>query len=81
MKLRGQVLARDPVCQVCQRAASAQVDHIKRLAQGGDDSYENLQGICLACHATKTAHERQPERASMTVQQVRQNPYEVRHNQ
>lgn len=81
MKLRAQVLARDPVCQVCQRAASAQVDHIKPLCQGGGDSYDNLQGICIACHATKSAQERHPERASMSGTEVRQNPYEVRHNQ
>ncbi len=80
MKQRARSWARDPVCKVCGRAASAQVDHIKPLAQGGDDSYDNLQGICIPCHATKTASERQPERASMTGHQVRQNPYEVRHN-
>ena len=81
MKQRAQILARDPVCKVCGRAASAQVDHIKPLAQGGDDSYDNLQGICVPCHATKTASERQPiERASMGSELIRRNTYEVRHN-
>ena len=81
MKQRAQILARDPVCKVCGRAASAQVDHIKPLAQGGDDSYDNLQGICIPCHATKTASERQPiERASMGSELIRRNTYEVRHN-
>jgi 5-methylcytosine-specific restriction enzyme A len=38
-------------------AASTMVDHIRNKASGGDDSIENLQGICAACHAMKTATE------------------------
>jgi len=57
MKLRSQILARDPVCRVCNQAESLQVDHVVPLARGGGDDYNNLQGICLACHKDKTARE------------------------
>ena len=57
MKLRAQILARDPVCKVCNRAESLQVDHIVPLSQGGGDEYANLQGICIPCHKDKTARE------------------------
>lgn len=57
MKLRAQILARDPVCRVCNRAESVQVDHIVPLSHGGGDEYANLQGICIACHKDKTARE------------------------
>ena len=57
MKLRSQILARDPVCRVCNQAEAVQVDHIVPLSQGGGDEYSNLQGICLPCHKDKTARE------------------------
>jgi 5-methylcytosine-specific restriction enzyme A len=82
MKLRAQILARDPVCKSCNRAASQQVDHIKPLAQGGDDSYANLQGLCIPCHQAKTASEAKPtervERTSLGGTVVRHNPWEPR---
>ena len=34
-----------------------QLDHIKRVADGGDDSPSNLQALCACCHANKTAYE------------------------
>jgi|TARA_Y100000114_G_scaffold117121_1_gene111472 5-methylcytosine-specific restriction protein A len=37
--------------------ASQQVDHIKPIHQGGDDSHTNLQGICEKCHKEKSADE------------------------
>lgn len=30
------------------------IDHIKELADGGSDSNDNLQALCLNCHAVKT---------------------------
>jgi 5-methylcytosine-specific restriction protein A len=46
------------------RAASTMVDHIVNKASGGDDSIENLQGICAACHAAKTAQESKAARVN-----------------
>lgn len=57
-KTRARILQRDPVCKVCNRAWSAEVDHVKPKEQGGTDDDENLQGICHHCHADKTAKER-----------------------
>ena len=55
------ILRRDPLCIPCKNAGritpSVMVDHIMPKAQGGEDSDENLQGICEACHAAKTAKE------------------------
>lgn len=55
---RKHVLSRDLVCRRCRRRASAEVDHIVPLAQGGEDTLENLQGLCKACHQGKTRAER-----------------------
>jgi 5-methylcytosine-specific restriction enzyme A len=56
--VRRSVLRRDPICQVCDRAISAEVDHIVPLAEGGDP-YDpvGLQGICSPCHWRKTGAE------------------------
>lgn len=54
-RLRKMVLARDPVCVACRRRPSEHVDHIKAKAGGGDDSMENLRGLCERCHMQKTA--------------------------
>jgi 5-methylcytosine-specific restriction endonuclease McrA len=51
------ILARDPVCTLCERAASTEVDHIKPRHLGGDDTEENLRGVCGECHGGKTAAE------------------------
>jgi len=31
-----------------------QIDHIKELQDGGEDTYENCQALCPNCHAEKT---------------------------
>lgn len=58
-RLRLVVLARDPICKACGRAASAVVDHIK--AHKGlwalFVDLANLQGLCATCHNIKTATE------------------------
>jgi 5-methylcytosine-specific restriction protein A len=56
-KLRKLVLARDPICTICRRAASTQVDHRRPKANGGDDSEMNLRGVCTGCHRTKSSRE------------------------
>lgn len=58
------ILFRDPVCKLCNKAASAIADHIvdarNYIAEGGGDASlffeeNNLQGLCKACHDGKTA--------------------------
>ncbi len=53
-KLRLMILAREPLCRMCGRAAT-EVDHIMPLSRGGDDLEENLQALCRSCHSRKTA--------------------------
>lgn len=62
-KLRLKVLKRDHYqCQQCAKqnkiASANQVDHIIPKARGGDDSFINLQSLCVACHRQKTIEER-----------------------
>lgn len=52
--MRDRVLAECPVCRVCGRRPSVQVDHVIPLSKGGTDISTNLQGICLECHDEKT---------------------------
>jgi len=59
---RAIILKRDKyLCQPCKRnghiVAAKQVDHKIPKAQGGTDNHENLQSICISCHANKTAKE------------------------
>ena len=53
-KLRVLVLREQPICADCQRAPAWHVDHIKAKTKGGDDSRENLVGLCASCHSKKT---------------------------
>jgi 5-methylcytosine-specific restriction enzyme A len=57
LKARGQ-------CQACGwRLAPGmrwEVDHVVPLALGGRDMLDNLQVLCRACHAGKTAHQDLP---------------------
>ena len=56
-RLRILILHRDPVCKVCDRRASWEVDHIKPLRLGGTNRWWNLQGLCKPCHSRKTLRE------------------------
>jgi 5-methylcytosine-specific restriction protein A len=60
-RLRAMVLARDPLCKIvilCNGTApSTDADHIVARNAGGEDTMENLQGACHACHSYKTATE------------------------
>lgn len=53
------VLARDPICMMCHRAASVIADHIKphKGVWALFCDLANLQGLCKACHDKKTARE------------------------
>jgi len=50
---------RYPLCVMCQangRVTLAQeLDHIEALSNGGEDTDDNRQGLCIPCHAAKTA--------------------------
>jgi 5-methylcytosine-specific restriction protein A len=54
MRLREQVLTEEPVCYICKRRPSTQVDHKKPVSKGGTDERENLGGVCDECHEDKT---------------------------
>lgn len=47
------VLREEPLCQTCGDPAS-EVDHIVSRERGGEDTRENLQGLCKPCHSRKT---------------------------
>jgi 5-methylcytosine-specific restriction enzyme A len=57
MKKRRRILRRDPVCRVCKREPSVEVDHIVPLSEGGTDKDSNLAGVCANCHRVKTQEE------------------------
>jgi 5-methylcytosine-specific restriction protein A len=57
---RQAVLVRDLyTCRGCGRVTTnrPQVDHIVPLRAGGTDALDNLQTLCLRCHAAKTRQE------------------------
>lgn len=58
-RLRGMVLARDPICKMCNRNPSTIADHIlphKGIWELFSDLL-NLQGLCKGCHDIKTSRE------------------------
>lgn len=56
------IKVRDPLCQIAVRcdgtAPSAEVDHVVSIERGGDESDDNLWGVCHEDHSRKTAMER-----------------------
>jgi 5-methylcytosine-specific restriction protein A len=48
----------NPLCVHCLKAGitrlATQLDHIKPLSQGGQESEDNRQGLCDDCHEVKT---------------------------
>ena len=62
-KLRAVKLAREPMCEECARQGRAtpaqMVDHIVPINKGGAPlDVDNLQSLCNACHARKSAKDR-----------------------
>lgn len=56
-ELRRKSLAREPTCRHC-GAPGTEADHIRPIALGGARfDLGNIQTLCGACHATKTARE------------------------
>lgn len=58
---RERLLSEHPVCVACEQtgrvAAATELDHIVPLWKGGSEDDSNLQGLCSACHAEKSARE------------------------
>jgi 5-methylcytosine-specific restriction protein A len=56
LKVRLVVLQRDPVCTVCHRVPSTEVDHVLDRADRPDLELDesNLKGKCKPCHSRKT---------------------------
>jgi 5-methylcytosine-specific restriction protein A len=60
-RFRAAVLRRDPICVVCQRAASTVADHWptsrRELEAGGKDPNDprHGRGLCASCHGKETA--------------------------
>lgn len=59
--MRAALFTRDPLCAECKRFGRVTLatlrDHIIPLAEGGQDSDDNVQGLCHACHEGKTLAE------------------------
>jgi 5-methylcytosine-specific restriction protein A len=55
-------IRRDPLCKHCREAGrvslGVELDHIRSIEDGGADDDSNLQLLCEACHAIKTAKDR-----------------------
>lgn len=60
-RLRDAVLREEPLCRICSEERRVEpattVDHIIPRAAGGDDSRENLRGLCSYHHRKKTGAE------------------------
>lgn len=58
---RERILSERPLCVACERAgrvaAATELDHVVPLWKGGSEDDSNMQGLCHACHAEKTATE------------------------
>jgi 5-methylcytosine-specific restriction protein A len=58
MKLRRQRLAAEPLCRDCKDKGIIRIactpDHIKPLAQGGEDVDSNCRSLCAECHDLRT---------------------------
>lgn len=61
-QLRKELFEREPLCRPCYKAGRVTVgtmrDHITPLEEGGMDTEDNVQNICVACHDEKSKAER-----------------------
>lgn len=54
-RIRAEVLARDPICQICGVRPSSHCDHIQ--AKTDNHAADALQGVCEPCHLQKSSAE------------------------
>jgi 5-methylcytosine-specific restriction endonuclease McrA len=76
LKNRGVVLREQPICTVCNRQPSTQVDHIIPLDAGGGHDPSNLRGICARCNNTlghNYVNQRNQLRQTVRAEAMRQN--------
>lgn len=56
---RHRLFSKSPLCVMCQKRGKVTPakhrDHIVALANGGKDTDDNVQALCLECHREKTA--------------------------
>lgn len=59
--MRKALFTRQPLCALCSAKGlvvlATQRDHIKSLAEGGEDNDDNTQGLCEPCHEAKSLAE------------------------
>ena len=58
---RATIYEAKPFCSTCNKKitkSQMQIDHIKALANGGDNHISNIQVLCVACHGDKTKQEK-----------------------
>lgn len=59
--MRRALFLRDPLCGMCNAQGlvvlATQRDHIVPLSEGGEDTEDNTQGLCHACHEGKSLAE------------------------
>lgn len=53
--IRAKVLARDPICKICDVRPSTHCDHIE--AKTDAHAEDRLQGVCATCHGLKSSRE------------------------
>ena len=57
-KLRNCFLASNPLCEMCKQEGkfteATEVHHVKPLADGGTNNFENLMPLCKPCHSKIT---------------------------
>lgn len=58
-KIRAVFLSQNPLCEMCKRDGefntATEVHHVKPLADGGSNSFDNLMALCKSCHSKITA--------------------------
>ena len=81
LKNRGHILREQPICTVCNKAPSTQVDHITPIDAGGGHDPSNLRGICAKCNNT-LAHQyvkqRNNTRNTIRADALRDNGIEIK---
>ena len=53
-EIRAEVLQEEPICRICGKQPSNEVDHIIPIDKGGTSNRWNLRGTCKKCHSAKT---------------------------
>jgi 5-methylcytosine-specific restriction enzyme A len=56
------------LCIMCNdKKSKLQIDHIKPIALGGYNTYENLQLLCIKCHKIKSSYEKMLKTAPYNI--------------